>query len=82
MTQEDELLRRITIRSDVLGGKPVIRNMRFAVEHVLGMLAAGDTVETILREFPVLEPEDIQACFVFVHRVLAGEQVYDRMVVR
>ena len=57
-----ELLDRITVRADVLGGKPIIRDMRIAVEHVLGMLAAGDTAETILREYPELEPEDIQAC--------------------
>ena len=32
---------------------PIIRDMRIAVEHVLGMLAAGDTVETILSDRPV-----------------------------
>lgn len=74
MTREDELLQRITVRSDIFGGKPVIRNMRFAVEHVLGMLTAGDSVETILREYPALEPEDVQACFVFAHRIPAEDQ--------
>ena len=77
-----ELLDRITVRADVLGGKPIIRNMRIAVEHVLGMLAAGDTAETILREYPELEPEDIQACLRFAHRSMAGEHVYDRLPVR
>ena len=62
MTADPELLNRITVRSDVFGGKPIIRDMRIAVEHVLGMLAAGDDAETILEEYPVLEPEDIQAC--------------------
>lgn len=62
MSNESELLDRITVRADVFGGKPIIRDMRIAVEHVLGMLAAGDTAETILREYPDLEPEDIQAC--------------------
>ena len=47
--------------------------MRMAVEHVLGMLAAGDTAETILREYPFLEPEDIQACLLFAHRARSGE---------
>ena len=49
---ENELLKRITVRAHVFGGKPIIRDMRIAVEHVLGMLAAGDTAETILREYP------------------------------
>lgn len=65
---EAELLDRITVRADVFGGKPIIRDMRIAVEHVLGMLAAGDTTETILQEYPELEPEDIRACLRFAHR--------------
>ena len=43
-------------------GKPIVRGRRLAVEHVLGMLAAGDTPETILHGYPWLEREDIQAC--------------------
>lgn len=72
MTQEIDLLDRITFRADVFGGKPIIRGMRFAVEHVLEMLAAGDSVETILSEYPILEPEDIQACILYAHRSRAG----------
>ena len=82
MTSNNELIERITIRSDVFGGKPIVRDMRIAVEHVLGMLAAGDTPETILQEYQVLEPEDIQACILYAHRSLAGEQVYDRVPLR
>lgn len=79
MTTDDDLLQRITVRNEVLGGKPIIRDMRIAVEHVLGMLAAGETAQGILKEYPFLEPEDIQACLVFAHRSLAGEQVHERM---
>ena len=82
MTNEAELLDRITVRMDVFGGKPIIRDLRIAVEQVLGMLAAGDPPEPILREYPVLEPEDIHACLRFAHRSLAGEQVHDRLPVR
>ena len=79
---ENELLKRITVRADVFGGKPIIRDMRIAVEHILGMLAAGDTAQTILREYPVLEPEDIQACLLFAYRSIAGEHVHERVTVR
>ncbi len=78
MATESELLGRITVRAEVFGGKPIIRDMRIAVEHVLGMLAAGDTAETILDEYPFLEPEDIRACLLFAHRSVAGEHVYER----
>ena len=82
MTADPELLNRITARADVFHGKPIIRDMRIAVEHVLGMLASGDTAETILREYPALEAEDIQACLLFAHRSMAGEQVHERMAVQ
>lgn len=62
---EDQLLKRITINPDIFGGKPIIRGRRLAVEHILGMLAAGDTPETILSGYPWLMPEDIQACLVY-----------------
>ena len=42
----------------------------------------GGTVEDMLRDYPFLEPEDIQACLLFAHRSLAGEHVHDRIAVR
>ena len=59
---EKMLLTRITVKPAIFGGKPIIRGRRLAVKHGLGMLAAGDTPETILEGYPWLEPEDIQAC--------------------
>ena len=79
MKAESELLARITVRPDVFGGKPIVRDMRIAVEHVLAMLAAGDTVETVLEEYSFLEPDDIQACLLFAHRSMEGELVHDRV---
>ena len=82
MIREHELLDRITVRPDVFGGKPIIRDMRIAVEHVLANLAAGETVESLLENYPFLEPDDIRACLLFAHRSLAGEHVHDRVAVR
>ena len=53
----------------IFGGKPIIRGHRLAVEHVLGMLAAGDDAQTILEGYPWLEPEDVQACLLYARRV-------------
>jgi len=71
----DELLQRITVDSKILGGKPTIRGHRLAVEHVLGMLAAGDRPETILEGYPWLEPEDIRACLAYARRLVGHERV-------
>ena len=64
MIREDELLDRITVRSDLFGGKPIIRGMRIAVEHVLANPASGETVESLLEDYPFLEPGDVRACLI------------------
>ncbi len=81
MTDHAELLSRITVNPEIFGGKPTVRGMRIAAEHVLGMLAAGDSAETILREYPMLEPADIQACLTFAYRSLAGEHIRERVLI-
>jgi uncharacterized protein (DUF433 family) len=50
---------RITVRPDVCTGKPCIRDLRFPVSRLLGLLAAGETPEQILQAYPYLEAEDI-----------------------
>jgi uncharacterized protein (DUF433 family) len=72
---EDDLIRRITVNPKIFGGKPIIRGRRLAVEHILGMLAAGDTKETILQGYPWLEAEDIQACLLYARRLVGHERV-------
>jgi uncharacterized protein (DUF433 family) len=50
---------RITIDPAVCTGKPCIRGLRFPVARLLGLLAAGETREQILKAYPYLEPGDI-----------------------
>ncbi|MCC3513556.1 MAG: DUF433 domain-containing protein [Microcoleus sp. PH2017_17_BER_D_A] len=75
-----KLLERITVNSQIFNGKPIIRGRRLAVEHILGMLAAGDTPETILEGYSWLEREDIQACLVYAHRLISHERVEPLLV--
>ncbi len=74
-TAERDLLARITVNPEIFGGKPIIRGRRLAVEHVLGMLAAGDTPEILLAEYPWLEPDDVRACLLYARRVVGHERV-------
>jgi uncharacterized protein (DUF433 family) len=64
------LLARITIDPDICHGKPAIRHLRYPVESMLEYLAAGDTFEDLLGEFPDLEREDLQACLEFATQSL------------
>ncbi|MGH9809448.1 MAG: DUF433 domain-containing protein [Terriglobia bacterium] len=52
-------LSRITIDPTVCTGKPCIRGLRFPVARLLGLLAAGESREQILANYPYLEPGDI-----------------------
>ena len=69
MNTEQELLNRITVNPRIFGGKPIVRGRRLAVEHVLGMLAAGDTIDTLLTGYPWLERDDVLACIAYAHRL-------------
>jgi uncharacterized protein (DUF433 family) len=75
MTDDELLLERITVNPAIYGGKPIVRGRRLAVEHVLGLLAAGDSPETLLEGYPWLRREDIQACLVYAWRLVGHEGV-------
>jgi uncharacterized protein (DUF433 family) len=72
---ETQLLERITVDPQIFAGKPIIRGRRLAVEHVLGMLGAGDDFETILEGYPWLERADIQACLVYARLHIGNERI-------
>ena len=68
-----ELLKRITVRPDVFGGKPIVRDMRLSVELILSLLAQGATPEEILDDYPRLETDDIRACIAYAHAAIADD---------
>lgn len=61
MKQEDRIVRDARI----CGGEPVFRGTRVTLRTVLATLAAGDSVEEILADFPALKTEDVQAAIAF-----------------
>ena len=66
MTDEDLLLlKRIVSTPGVLGGKPRIDGTRMGVTHILEALAAGDTAEQIVKDFPYLTHDDIRAALIY-----------------
>jgi len=73
---EEELLKRITMNPKVSFGKPAIRNMRYPVEIILDLLAAGMSTEEILDDYPDLEKEDIQACIIFAKQMLRVKSIH------
>ena len=77
---EKALLERITYNPQMFGGKPIVRGHRLAVEHVLGMLAAGDTIETVVLGYPWMEREGVLACLAYARRVVEHERIEPLLV--
>ena len=78
---EEALLKRITANPEIFGGKPIVRGMRISVEHILSLLAQGERPETILADYPDLEPDDLRACLAYPHAVIAHDQLDSVQVV-
>lgn len=68
-----DLLSRITFNPEIYGGKAIIRGHRLAVQHVLEMLAAGDTPESLVKEYEWLELDDVRACLLYASTVVGNE---------
>lgn len=67
---------RIIVSPEILVGKPVVKGTRLAVEFVIGLLAQGWSEAEVLRNYPGLTREDIQACLSYAGELLQGEKVY------
>lgn len=69
---------RVTMIPGLCGGRPTIRGLRIRVTDILDLLAAGETRQVILEDYPYLEDEDITAALEYssqaiAHRVIAAE---------
>jgi uncharacterized protein (DUF433 family) len=73
-----DLLTRITIDPERMHGRPCIRGLRVTVADVLGLLSSGQSREQILKDYPYLESDDIDAALAFAarqadHPIIAAE---------
>jgi uncharacterized protein (DUF433 family) len=63
---------RISIKPDVCNGRAVVRGTRVTVQTVLDFLAAGDSIEEVLEEYPKLTRADAQACLDYASRFMGN----------
>ena len=63
---------RIVVNPDICNGRPVIRGKRITVQTVLEFLSVCESQDEILRQYPSLEPEDINACLSFAAQLKIG----------
>lgn len=69
-----EIAPRITVDDAVRFGKPVIKGTRVDVAAVLGHLAAGDAIDTVMAEYN-LAREDVLAALDYAAEIVANEEV-------
>jgi len=70
MDKVDKLIQRIVIDPEIMVGKPVVKGTRITVDHVLGLLIEGISINEILQDYTHLKPEDIFACIAFAKEAL------------
>ena len=63
---------RITVDPDICNGRPVVRGTRITAQSVLEFLAAGDSIEDVLEEYPSLTRADVQACLDYATRLMGN----------
>ena len=71
---------RITIDPAICNGKPVIRGKRITAQTILEYLAAGESKKSILKQYPTLEPEDIDAVLQFAASIMDSNYTIKQMV--
>lgn len=69
-------IERIIINPEILTGKPIIKGTRLSVDFIISLLAQGWPEPEVLRNYPGLTHEDIQACLQYAAMVLRQEKVY------
>ena len=63
----ENVLNRITSDPGIFGGKPIIRGMCVSVELILSLLAQGEEWDSIIKDYPDLEVDDIRDCLAYAH---------------
>jgi len=70
--KNDALLSRISSDPNICFGKPCIKGHRIWVSLILDALAAGETIESILENFPRIERDDVLACIAYGAEMTRG----------
>ena len=71
--QNQELFQRISSDPDICHGKPCIKGTRIPVYLIVSLVAEGESIESIIQDYPSLTPEDIKAAIHYAARLCEYE---------
>jgi len=74
------MIERISIDPKICHGQACVKGTRIPVHQILHMLANGDTIEELLKEYPSLERDDILACIEYAASLTEEQVVPDEVV--
>ena len=70
---------RIVIDPAICNGRPVVRGTRITAQTILEFLAAGDSIDDVLAEYPALTRDDVLACLRFSSRLMANHFLVEKV---
>jgi uncharacterized protein (DUF433 family) len=71
--EDHEILQRISSDPDICHGKPVIKGTRIPVYLIVSLVAEGESIDSIIKDYPSLTPEDIQAALRYAAKLCEYE---------
>jgi len=71
--ENKEIFERISSDPDILHGKPCIKGTRIPVYLIVSLVAEGETVEDIIKDYPSLTSEDIKAAVKYASKLCEYE---------
>jgi uncharacterized protein (DUF433 family) len=72
----ENLLKRITLDTEICHGKPTVRGLRYPVEMILELLGSGMTHDEILEDYEDLENDDILAVLQYASKLSQVKSIY------
>ena len=72
----ENLLKRITLDTEICHGKPTVRGLRYSVEMILELLGSGMTHDEILEDYEDLENDDILAVLQYASKLSQVKSIY------
>ena len=71
--QNQKIFQRISSDPDICHGKPCIKGTRIPVYLIVSLVAEGESIESIIQDYPSLTPEDIKAAIHYAARLCEYE---------
>ena len=72
----NDLLKRVTIDSEICHGKPSIRGLRYPVEMILELMSSGMSMDEILEDYEDLERDDILASLLYASKLSEVKSIH------